>query len=197
VATQVQIWNRALLWVKRRPVSGLTDTTVEAEACRNWYDTCREELLALYDWPFATLTVELAEHAEDPPADWAYRFGLPGDARWIREVLTTGQSPTDPPNPFKLELLADKTAVTLLTNVNPAQLRYTFDCEDEALFDTLFASALAAHLGAMLAVALNEDVELEARMAERARGYIGEARLHTRVSEYVERPESPAARARL
>jgi hypothetical protein len=194
--SKVQICNRALALCRLRSISALTDATPEAETCAYWYDEMREELLAVYDWPFATLTVEMAEHAEDPPADWAYRFALPVDVAWAREVVTEGQSPTDPPNAFKLELLPDQSAVTLLTNVNPAQLRYTFNCDDEALFDRLFATALGYRLAGMVALVLQKDAELSAQMDARAAVAIGEARLQVRVSERVERAEPESIRAR-
>lgn len=197
MASKVQICNRALALCRLRSISALTDATPEAEACAYWYDEMREELLSLYDWPFATLTVELAEHAEDPPADWAYRFGLPVDVAWPREVITEGMSPADDPIPFKTELLPDKTAVTLLTNANPAQLRYTYNCDDEALFDRLFATALGYRLAAIVGLVLKKGQDLADAMDAKASAALGEARLQARVSERVERAEPRATQARL
>lgn len=194
--TQVEIVNEALVNCMQPVIQSFTENSVSAEQAAYWYPIWRRRLLAAYDWPFATLTSVLALHAEDPPADWGYRYGLPGDAKWIRRVLTDGTTRVAPLIPFRVELLADKSAKTLLTDANPAYLRYTYDCDNAALFDEYFAGALAARLSAQFALAMNKDRLLYGEFVAQAGAALAEARLHVRLEEYDEVEEHPAETAR-
>jgi hypothetical protein len=197
MATKIALCNRALRAIKRAPIGALTDATEEARACTTYYEACVRDLLSLHDWAFATKTVALAEHADEPPPDWAYRYTAPPDLLHPIQVLTDGSTRTEGDRlGFQVELLEDESDQCILTDASPAYLRYVFFKDAPDLMDDLFATALVYRLGSELAIALNNDEDTQAKMIKLYEAAIDKAKAKDLNAGVVERETPGAVRAR-
>lgn len=160
MATKTDICNQALGNIGLGPVENIQDGSAEGDACERVFDQMLEEVLEEADWNFASKTVVLGPHATDPPAAWGYRYGLPVDCLRAREILTATSLAGDLPIPYILDALADDTAVTILTNQNFAELRYTGFQRTTSLYPALFRGCLAWRIAAEISGTLvkNQDV---------------------------------------
>lgn len=164
MATQTDICNMALGHIRAQSpvdlITVITETSNEAQACNLYYDQLLHELLVMHPWVFATKTVELAAHADDPPADWGYRYGKPADC--LRPLAITTSSVTSQTDPIRytLELNIAGTAETILCDIDDAWLRYTSSASDEAVFSPFFVAALGWRLAMEIAIPLTGSTEL-------------------------------------
>ena len=175
----VSICNMALGHIGRstKPISALTDNSVEARTCQIWYDIARQECLELYDWSFCRSRVTLNLHSDPPPIEWAYRYTMPPNMLAFRGFwnplsnasvggLSASNNGTiyqsqdawngyygDLSNavPYLLELSLDGTNTTILTNLASAIGVFTFDQQLVQQFSPGFINTLAWLLASKLA----------------------------------------------
>lgn len=84
----VSVWNLALSHLGiGTEVQSETEDTTEANACRRFFEQARDEMLSDYPWPFATITVELAEVAADPTSEWAFSYRYPTDCLKFQRII--------------------------------------------------------------------------------------------------------------
>jgi hypothetical protein len=70
--SQVNIINLALGHLKNRPISSISESSVQALAANNCYEISRREALRSHQWEFATAIIPLALSATyETAADWA------------------------------------------------------------------------------------------------------------------------------
>jgi hypothetical protein len=153
--SKAQICNLALAHIKqtKTTIANLdTDTSSTAVLCRVHYDVARRFVLANFDWNFAGRRVALADIGS-PSALWAYRYDLPPGSLKVREI--EGISRTDAPTPFTIELVADGSKLSILTDKASAVAAYTWDVENPDLFSPAFTLALSWYLASELAPALS------------------------------------------
>lgn len=195
---KIELCNRALAEIKVGAIQSLTEASPQAAKCALYYPVVLRELLHATDWSFARVTVELAEHSQEPSADWGYRYALPNDPVMVvpRCVLTTNYPRTGPPIEYDIETLEDQSGKSLLTDVSPAQLTYTYFCDDPGLYDPLFETALVKRLASDLAKALNTDDKLQMQLLQESRFWLGEARVADGSARHVERAEPGGIAAR-
>lgn len=160
MATKTDICNQALGHIGLGPVENIRDGSPEGDACDRVYEQLLQEVLEEADWNFASKTVELAPQATAPPAAWSYRYGYPAGCLRPREVLTSVSLATDLPIAYILDVLDDDSAITILTNQQYAQLRYTGFQRTTALFSSLFIGCLSWRIAAEISGTLvkNQDV---------------------------------------
>lgn len=144
-------------------IENIDEEVPAAQGCKLWYDYSRLQVLRAYDWDFARKRIDLAAHADDPPADWAYRYQYPVDCVMTREIINPVGRTADA-TPFTLEVSADGTQRTILTDLEAAVLRYTFDQELVSVFDPTFVEALSYALAAHISYALTGNRTLKGDM---------------------------------
>lgn len=155
MASEVDICNLALANLgnsaKVSAISPTPDGSVEAMHCARFYPMARTAALELHSWGFATRRKTLTEiSTSGAPAAWAYVYGHPNKCIRPRRVLPAEATDDDKGEDFKNETLSDGTKA-IFTNVESADLIYTYDEEDTAKFSPLFILALARLLSSMLA----------------------------------------------
>ncbi|KKN72133.1 hypothetical protein LCGC14_0414190 [marine sediment metagenome] len=162
MAAIVDICNRALSHVGRPSVSAVfpSDGSAEANQCNTHYNPLRRELLRSEEWKFATTTVTLGLHAEDPPPGWSYRYDYPADCLKAMRIVHASRAKTEPPIEFDIELLADGSAKTILTDFEEASLAFIWNLENPVLFDPIFEEAFTWRLGMELAVPLTRNEKI-------------------------------------
>jgi hypothetical protein len=126
MADIVTIWNMALANIGSTAVL-LTqnDNAKAAVQCNLWWATARDYVLRAYPWPFAEMTVTLAQipTATYQPPDYQYAFGVPADCVRALELLSpAGRRP--PPGlriPWKLRSLPNGggSTLALVTDMAP------------------------------------------------------------------------------
>ena len=161
--SKVRIANLALALVHTKTIESLSETSAEATQANLWYDIARQEVLELFNWPFARTRLILAAHDEAvPEAEWAYRYQYPADclaARYIENPAGTDEDAV----PFEQEYAADGT-LSIVTDAEDAVLVYTRDATEPELFPSVFVTLLAHKLATYLVGTLSGKVTLEERL---------------------------------
>lgn len=88
VTSDTGICNMALAHIGvGKPIGNLeTDASREAQACRVFFETARDEVLRDFSWPFCTRIVTLGLVEETPDEEWAYTYAWPSDAVGFRRI---------------------------------------------------------------------------------------------------------------
>lgn len=176
MASDVDICNLALSHLgDSATVATLTppDGSAQADHCARFYPICRNALLEMHSWGFATTRVQLALLSTNATG-WTYTYAVPGDAinllavldasavddysesiqpttSWIETPLPlVGWGGQYSPQPFQLETNQAGAAIILTNQVN-AVLRYTRVITDPTRFSWLFVRALSWLLAVDLA----------------------------------------------
>lgn len=173
-ATQLSVCNMALsLCGQKAATSVASPTRPEEVACALWWDDCRQEVLRVHEWQFATTTATLSLTSPTvTPPDYAYQYELPsGCLRPCELVLQQGIStswnvlldsnvPQNPQVPPDFLIRSGK----LLTNYPSAILRYVADITDPSLWDANFRTAFAYRLAAAINAVLTADPQRSAAL---------------------------------
>ena len=159
-----------------------TDTTVEANMCRLFYDQCLNDMFESFQWPFARTRADLGLVENDPTPNWAYSYRMPSDAGRLIAVGDTDLFVAWDWNwagnwnehnlgmiriPLPLyEVVGDSAGKLIYTNIVDAVIYYERRVTTPTLWPVAFANALAWKLAAEIALPLSRDPNL-AQNAER------------------------------
>ncbi len=145
-----------------------TEDTAEANECLLWYDFSRKQVLRMHNWTFARKRLTLASHAVIPPVGlWSFRYQYPADC--VKALLIVNPFGRQANViPYEIETAEDEGAVTktILTNLENACLKYTFDVQDTTLFSEFFTEALSFNLAQHIALALTGKLEMKRTMLQ-------------------------------
>lgn len=152
MASEVEICNRALLLFGNLTITGLTDGSKEARACRVLYPLLRDQLIYSHPWNFAMTRADIsAQVATTPAFEWDYAYTLPADCLRVWELY--GSSSTD------AEWIVESGE--LLTNLEEEiYIRYIRRVTTTGNFSPSFAQCLATLLGAELSSKLADDKKM-------------------------------------
>lgn len=124
-------------------ISEMDEPSKEAKACKVFYENTKNKLLARYDWPFASKTVNLQKLKSENGVK--NRFKLPMDMLTPRETTS--------PDGYEIE------GNVLFTSLEKVTLRYTSAIDDTGLFSPHFIDALAYSLASDMTVFLTDGIE--------------------------------------
>jgi hypothetical protein len=145
MATQLEICNMAMRMVGEEPITSEYEDTKAAEALRNLWDICYEEVLERHSWGFAQKRAALAAEVDPPDFGYAYRFLCPADPQKLVGVTMINESvDTD----FRVE------GGYILLDSETCNLQYTAKVEI-ALAPGTFANSLATIIASRLAYNLS------------------------------------------
>lgn len=165
-ATAVELCNIALRYVGQRDrILSLSEESVAAEACQDFFLTSLNELLELADWPFARRRIVLSALAGQSRTGWDYVHSLPSD--FIAARAIDPGTPTPAANqriPHRIEMSDAGDSLVLLTNVEVSELIYTARV-NVALMSPTFQKALAWRLASELAFVLPVKPQVGLAMA--------------------------------
>ncbi len=163
----VKICNMALSHIgARSSIESIGENSAEARTCKLWYDPSRVEALESHDWTFARKTLALALHSDAADlVDWQYRYQRPADAIKLRSIINPLGLKADRV-PYRVEMSDDGSEETIVTNLEDASVRYTFNQANESLFSLTFTEALAFLLASKIAPALTGKRELAQEMLQ-------------------------------
>lgn len=150
MASKTEICNFAISHLGSGKGIGNIDTehSEEANACRQFYDMARDEMLREFPWPFASKTATLALVASDPSIEWLFSYRAPSDCLRIKRILSGERTDTEPV-PYRK--MSDSQGILVYTDMESAQMEYTAQITNTQLFDPDFVMALSLRLAAYIA----------------------------------------------
>ena len=88
--TTTDVMNLALVMAGvSKPIANIqTETSLEAQACRTFYDIARQDVLREIPWYFATKQITPALVANYPTPEWNYAYQYPQDAIRIHRFIS-------------------------------------------------------------------------------------------------------------
>ena len=167
MASQVDIYNLALARVGHTQLVASTEEgSNEALLCNVFYEQSRDFILREFPWRFAKRRTALALTAEQPTEVWGYCYVLPPDCLKVRSLATPGvRNPrVDQKVPFEVSNLDG--AMVIYTDMEEAELIYTYRVTDTTLFDPTFTSAIAFHMAAELGLPLRGKADVSQLMRQ-------------------------------
>jgi len=192
MASQIEIFNRAIVLLGEERITAPTQDTKAARELNAIWDTSRKALLRSYRWGFAMKRASLAALAAAPLAQFDRQFLLPADFLRLDFVgeFFVGASLTDyrtiDESEYAMAQVAEGTVIETDMQA-PLPIRYLADVADPNRYDALFTEAFAAKLAVDVANTLTNSTSA----ANGARTAFGlSISLATRVGA-IERPPVP------
>jgi len=168
---RIDICNLALGWIGANTITGLEDETDEARQCLNNYALARDATLEAYDWSFAMTRFTPALSGFTPDWGFSYQFSIPSN---IMRVVSVG-----PNKEIFWEHEQDKWVVEsgfIMADSPDIFCRGIRRVNDEGIYSALFAHALAAKLGTLLALTLTQSHTIMEKMAGMYGSMVSEAK---------------------
>ena len=153
---ETTICNLALGRLGSQRILDISEDSVEGRACALQYPVARDELLRMHRWNFAIDRDTLTALAEAPAFGWSKQYALPVNC--LRVLQLNAWEENEVPKMWDIE------GRFLLTDEGEAQIKFIYRNEDVATYDSVFVSALACKLAAMIA----KDVTGSSTMATEA-----------------------------
>lgn len=147
-----------------------SDRSAQARACREFYDTARDELLRDFDWPFArriSPAAGLALVAAAPSSEWKYSYRVPAETLAVRRVINgLGVRFDTAGGRIPFEVVGDDAGQLLLTDFNstsatPLVIVYTTRVTDITRYPPDVAQSLALLLAGYIAPSISQGDELK------------------------------------
>jgi len=175
-----------------------TENSQEANACRRYYEVARDEMLRDYPWPFASTTVALGLVEADPNDEWGYSYRYPANCVRIRRILGGERNENrQEREPYKIG--RDGTGSLIYTDMDDAEIEYTYRETDTGRYPSDFCMALAYRIAGYIAPRLSggDPLRLGQLMERMFDMSITKAQKNaSNEQQEEEEPESEFARAR-
>ena len=137
----------------QKTIVNIDETSVEAKACKRFYDHSRKVALRDSPWPFATRFITLALVEENPNGVWAYSYRYPSYCEKVRRIIPSSVSvDTNYRDPYTLS--NDASGRLIYSNQINAIAEITYNITDTTLFDQMFVDALSWAIGMRIAPSL-------------------------------------------
>lgn len=162
------ICNLALVLIgQTTPVVSLTaDDSEQADVLNMVFEQDRDEVLAVFSWPFATSRVKPAPidattlNLGAVPGGWGFAFAMPADALRVRSIFTALNGLPDDSAGFDIAYDPTLGARIILSNDDAPEFLITFRITDVKQFPPLFVRALAGRLAEDLVLGLRKDPKM-------------------------------------
>jgi len=160
MASEVSICNQALSWLGANRITSLNDGTVNANLCKDNYDSLRDVVLEEANWSFATRRVKLSPPlAALPEYGYGYKFQLPSDVLLVVEA-SDNASYKNGSNDFDWRKEED----FVMADAATVYCKCIVQIIDPSKFSNLFVQALAARIAAELSPPITESNSTTERM---------------------------------
>lgn len=153
--SQINIYNQAFFALGLPRATSTTEDSKAVRAANEMYEICRDELLSMHTWNFATKRVALTQSTTTPAFGYSYQYALPSD--FLRLVRLSNKAIT-----YRIE------GLYLLTDDSEVSIQYIAQITDPTQFSALFAAALALHLADKIAPQLTQSDGVIAQVAQKA-----------------------------
>lgn len=127
-----------------------TENSEEAQTCRRFYETVRDQTLRDFAWPFATRIAALALVDEEPNDEWDYSYRFPSNALKIRRILSGIRNDSrQTRTPYKIA--GDTSGSLIYTDMEDAEIEYTIRVTNPLRYPPDFLMALSLRLASYIA----------------------------------------------
>lgn len=194
MSSKTQICNMALsnLGIGKDVANVDTENSQEANACRRFFESAKEAVLADLDWTFATKEATLGLIEANPTQEWAFSYRYPTDCVNMRRIKSGMRNDTQSSRiPFKI--LIDASGRIIYTDHEDAEIEYTQNLTNTDLFSAEFDLALSFRLASYIAPRLTggDPFKMKAEMLGQYELEIGRAKKKNMNEETQElQPES-------
>jgi hypothetical protein len=176
-----KVCNLALDEIPAKVITSISETSVEANACRRNFDQCLSEMMENPLWTLERQRVTLAELAVNDRGDeWGYAYAMPAGVGWPIKVLTDSQIAD--PGTWLLagQMVAPQwvwpgerithefAGSTIYTGIPEAVLEYVPIDPAISSLGPLFVKALSLHLAAKISMPIKGDRNLKDRLLQDA-----------------------------
>jgi hypothetical protein len=193
MSTVVSICNMALARIGVSSyISSLNEASNEARNCALFYEPMRDFVLRDHPWNFAKKRVVLAD-AGEPPAEWGFKYAYPSDCLKVRNIVPPGMRNPRNDQRVQYEVANENGQRVIYTDLEEAELVYTYRVEDPTLYDSMFISALAYLLASEIAMPLS----VSPPVAEQARKAYNQVVSMASAQSMSESHEGPAPESEL
>ena len=166
----VQICNHAIaLCGGTEFIQALTDDSVHARRCNQFFLPSVERVLAEHTWSSSTKVAILAQDSTGPGAEYDYNYTLPHDCVKVVQVFLddSGYSP------YNRWVVRGRK---LQTNMSTVYLEYVQFPEDYRDLDILLTTAIAYEIAEMLAATIVKDPEVFFMLGRSKRNALAKAK---------------------
>lgn len=171
-------------------IASLSEKSNEARACLKYYESCRDEVLAAFPWPFATKIAALALVAIAPNTDWGYSYRYPSDALTLwkipsgvdrtsaRGVYACYDFPAVRIAEIPFRIVRDSAGKLIYCDLPDATAEYSVRETDPTRFAAAFSNMLALRLASDIAALVTggDPFKLGAQCFQKYEMKLGEAR---------------------
>jgi hypothetical protein len=144
-------------------IISLTEESPLATLVNSIYDLSVEDAIGRYNWSAATFRASLAQLAEAPLYEYAYRYALPTDPRLVR-LLTINDSEVEVPHRVENN--------TLLTDCGEVNITYLGFIEEPGNYGYYLGDSISWTLVKNLTYVLTGDKALQQQYREEAEAKI-------------------------
>ena len=167
MASETDIANWALAHLGQGlTIADLTEASTEARACAQFFEPARDEMLAEFDWPFATVIDELTLVEEDPNEDWEYSYRYPTDCLKLRRILS-GARMDSQSSAIPYKIAQDSSGMLVFTDQEDAQVEYTIRKDAIGLWPIKPCLALSYRLAMYITPRIIQDERKLSSVLER------------------------------
>lgn len=182
-----------------KPIANLeSESSVEAQACRTYFDTARDECLRDYGWPFATKLKTLSSLEENPSDEWDEAYQEPSDCLKARRILSGTRNDTQQSRvPYRI--IRGDSGNVILTDKEDAVLEYTFRHTEIEYWPADFKTAMALKLATyiVMIVTAGDPYNMGPKSEARYQYQMGKAKMNARNEEVQDpAPDSEFVRVR-
>lgn len=164
-ASDVSICSNALLLLGAKTISSFDENNDRARLASNLFESVRDSMLRSHPWNCAVKRVSLAPDLDVPAFDFDNQFTLPGD---FMRVLSVGEAGLEVP--FKIE------SGKLLSDENPALLRYIWRNDNPATWDDMLVRGMELAMAATMAYGITQSAALRDSMRDELARHMKQAR---------------------
>lgn len=147
MASQVQIYNQALVIIGALPVDSVDDTDANVTRLNVFWETVRDRLVGCHNWSWAVKQATLVKSATIPTFGYDYGYALPAD--FLRAVKLSANA-----DGFDWEIKEALLQIDLDSDDGDdyaVELEYVAQVTDTTKFPADFTTALSYALAAELA----------------------------------------------
>lgn len=210
MASDVEICNMALSQIGAGSINSLTEPSIEAQQCKLYFTTLRNQMLTGANWGFAT-DIKILALTENTLFDWVYVYQYPSDCLKIQEAIadyatvdnnTVGlqarfrlydeqhQPEIEEPKYQVYNIDGDKV---IASNYENLRIKYTKQVTDPNLMTDDFRLALSNLIASRIAVAItgvSEGRALKNDALKEYQFYLGKAKEIDANQQHAYLPES-------
>jgi hypothetical protein len=143
MASKVEIINMALTQLSQSRITSIDDNTIPAQDASAIYNLVVEEIMSNHTFPSTIKRATLAQSADVPEFEYAYKYQLPTDPKCLRPLRINGQEAAR--CKYRIE------SGYLLSDDSEVALKYVGLIEDTESYDAFLTQAIVKGIISKLA----------------------------------------------